>query len=51
MLLGVSSLLITRCTVLSCEGGKILSLLIKKPLMSFLLEKRRATWRGGGVEQ
>lgn len=42
MSLAVSSLLITRCTVLSCEGGKVLSLLIKRLLMSFLLGRYKA---------
>ena len=41
MLLNAYSLLITRSSMISCEGGKVLSLLIKKLLMSFLLERRK----------
>ena len=39
MLLNTYSLLITRSSMISCEGGKVLSLLIKKPLMSFFVKK------------
>ncbi|CDT34406.1 hypothetical protein VCRLGP8_1670010 [Vibrio crassostreae] len=45
MLLNAYSLLITRSSMISCEGCKVLSLLIKKPLMGFLLEILKQ-WRG-----